>query len=133
MSETHTPGQTTQPPQRPPQDVIQPVHHLDLDEECARLLQEASTNPSHRAAKTLSKDSSMSVAIVAITGGTEIKDHSAHCSALLQTLRGQVSISLKDTEVQLLAGQVVTLASQVPHGLRATVDSVVLLVVAGDK
>ena len=28
----------------------------------------------------------MSVAIIAITGGTEIKDHSAHGSAFLQTL-----------------------------------------------
>ena len=133
MSETHIPGQTIQTLQRAPQDFTQPVHHLDLDEEGARLLQEASTNPSHRAAKTLSKDSSMSVAIIAITGGTEIKDHSAHGSALLQTLRGHVSISLKDAEVELPAGQLVTLASQVPHDLSAMVDSVVLLVVAGDK
>jgi len=133
MSETHVPGQTTQTPQRAPQDFTQPVHHLNLDEDCTRLIKEASINPSHRAAKTVSKDSSMSVAIVAITGGTEIKDHSAHGSALLQTLRGHVSISLKDTGIELPAGQLVTLASQVPHRLSAKVDSVVLLVVAGDK
>jgi quercetin dioxygenase-like cupin family protein len=92
-----------------------------------------STNPSHRAAKTLSKDSSMSVAILAITGGTEIKDHNAHGSALLQTLRGQVSIFLTDTVVELPPGQLVTLAGKVPHYLSATVDNVVLLVVAADR
>jgi len=75
----------------------------------------------------------MGVAIIAITGGTEIKDHSAHGSPLLQTLRGQVSVSLNDTEVELPAGQLVTLASQVPHDLSAKVDRVVLLVVAGGK
>jgi leucyl-tRNA synthetase len=35
----------------------------------------------------------------------------------VQTLRGQVSISMKDAEMLLPAGQAVTLASQVPHGL----------------
>jgi hypothetical protein len=44
-----------------------------------------------------------------------------------------VSVSLNDTEVELPAGQLVTLASQVPHDLSAKVDSVVLLVVAGGK
>ena len=42
-------------------------------------------------------------------------------------------VSLNDTEVELPAGQLVTLASQVPHDLSAKVDSVVLLVVAGGK
>jgi len=133
MTETHTPGQTTQTEKRSPQDFTQAVHHLDLDRECAGLLEEAASNPSHRAAKTLSKDSSMSVAILAIISGTEIKDHRAHGSALVQTLRGLVSISMKDAEMLLPAGQAVTLASQVPHGLSATVDSVVLLVVTGEK
>ena len=92
MSETHIPGQTTRTAQRAPQDFTQPVHHLDLDEDCASLLEEASSNPSHRAAKTLSKDSSISVAIVAIIGGN-------------------------DTEVDLPVGQAISLASQVPIAL----------------
>ena len=117
MSETHIPGQTTRTAQRPPQDFTQPVHHLDLDEDCASLLEEASSNPSHRAAKTLSKDSSMSVAIVAIIGGAEVKDHSAYGSALIQTLRGHVSLSVNDTEVDLPVGQAISLASQVPIAL----------------
>ncbi len=51
----------------------------------------------------------------------------------LQTIRGQVRLSLKDTELELPAGQIVTLASRVPHYLSARVDSVVLLVVAADR
>lgn len=126
MSETHIPGQTTRTAQRAAEDFTQPVHHLDLDEDCASLLEEASSNPSHRAAKTLSKDSSMSVAII---GGAEVRDHSAYGSALIPTLRGYVSLSVNDTEVDLPVGQ----GQPGAHRLSATVDSVVLLVVGGEK
>jgi quercetin dioxygenase-like cupin family protein len=67
-----------------------------------------------------------------MTAGTEVRDHRAHGSAILQTLRGQVTVSLTDTELQLQPGQLVALARQVPHWLRADVDSVALLVVTAD-
>lgn len=133
MTATHVPGKTTETPQRPPQDFTQSIQHLDLQDECARLLAEAAINPSHRAAKTLSKDSSMSVTILAITKGTGIQDHPAHGSAVLQTLVGQVRVSVSNTEIDLPTGHMITLASHVPHQLSAAVDSAVLFVVTGDR
>ena len=133
MTATHTPGQTTETPRRAPQDFNQPTHHVSLDAECDGLLEEAGANPSRRAAKTLSKDPSMTVALLAMRGGAEIKDHRAHGSALLQVIRGDVTVSLKAGHVSLSPGHVLALASQVPHGLTTTVDSVVLLVVAADQ
>jgi quercetin dioxygenase-like cupin family protein len=130
MTEPHVPGQTTPTPQRRSQDFTQPVQHMDLDQECTRLLAEAAANASNRAAKTLSKDASMSVEIVAISAGSEIKDHRAHGSSLLHALRGSVTVSLKDSEIELPAGQLVTLASHLDHHLSAKVDSVVLHVIA---
>jgi quercetin dioxygenase-like cupin family protein len=132
MTESHVPGHTTPTPQRPSQDFTLPVQHLDLDEECAKLLAEAAANASHRAAKTLSKDASMSVEIVAISAGATIKDHRAHGSSLLQTLRGSVTVSLQDSEIELPAGQLVTLTSHLDHHLSSKVDSVVLHAVASD-
>ena len=130
MTEPHIPGHTTPTPQRPAQDFTQPVQHVDLDDECSKLLAEAAANASHRAAKTLSKDASISVEIVAISAGTAIKDHQAHGSSLLQTLRGSVTVSLQDSETELPAGQMLTLASHLDHHLSTKVDSVVLHVVA---
>lgn len=132
MTATHTPGHTTETQKRAPQDFNQPTHHVGLEAECDRLLEEAAANPSHRAAKTLSKNPSMSVALLAMRAGAVIKDHRAHGSALLQTIRGDVTVALAAGDVSLSPGHVLALASQLPHGLTTSVDSVVLLVVAAD-
>jgi len=132
MTATHTPGQTTETPHRASQDFTQQVQQVNLDEECLGLIQEAAGNPSRRAAKTVSKNSSITVTLLALSAGTEIKDHKAHGPAVLQTIRGEVTVLLKDSRLDLPLGRVVTLAGQVPHYLSASVDSVVMLVVASD-
>ena len=133
MTATHTPGQTTETAHRAPQDFTQQVQQVNLDDECLGLLKEAAGNPSRRAAKTVSKNSSITVTLLALSAGTEIKDHKAHGPAVLQTIRGEVSVLLQDSRLDLPVSRVVTLASQVPHYLTASVDSVVMLVVASDR
>jgi quercetin dioxygenase-like cupin family protein len=131
MNDTHEPGRTTATASREPQDFTQPVHLHNIEREMESLLIEARSNSSHRAAKTLSKDPSLNVVLMAIQGGSEIKGHSVHGSALLQNLRGQLKVQLQDREVELGAGEAISFASRVPHRLAASEDTVLLLVLAG--
>jgi quercetin dioxygenase-like cupin family protein len=100
-----------------------------LDTEIWPLLAEARANPSHRAAKTLSKDAALTVVLMAVAGRTEVLDHNLHGSALLHVLHGHLRVQLGDEDITLRSGEVISLADRVPHRLAALEDSVMLLAI----
>jgi len=131
MTDSHLPGQTTATAQRPAQDFGTAVAVLDLAAEGEQLMGEAGDNASHRAAKTLGKNGPFSIVLMAVKSGTEIRDHSVHGAAVVQLLKGQAHFQLADTLVHVAAGNAITLAAGVPHGLSVPEDAILLLVIAG--
>ncbi|MGI8608823.1 MAG: cupin domain-containing protein [Candidatus Dormibacteria bacterium] len=129
MSESHVPGHTTATVSRAVRDYTALTQVHNFAEEIEPLLAEARANPSHRAARTLSKDASLNAVLMAIAAGVEIQDHSAHGSAILQVLRGHARVHLEEGEVDLRAGEAISLAGRVPHRLAAVEETALLLVV----
>ncbi|HEV1998486.1 MAG TPA: cupin domain-containing protein [Candidatus Dormibacteraeota bacterium] len=129
MSEPHVPGHTTATASREVRDYTAPTRVHNFEAEIQPLLAEARANKSHRAARTLSKNASLNAVLMAITGGAEIHDHSVHGSAVLQVLQGHIRVHLEEGELDLRAGEAISLASRVPHRLAAVEDTALLLVV----
>lgn len=105
------------------------VHKLDLEAAAARLLQQL---PGHRRqTESLAREGGVSVMVMAMEAGDEIKEHSAAGVITVQVLRGHVALSADGQELDLRPGELALLQPSVPHQLRAEEQSVITLVVTG--
>lgn len=130
MTESHVPGQTTATSQRPAHDFGAPSELLDLAAEAKELMLEAGDNASHRAAKTLSKVGPLSIVLMAVKGGNDIRDHSVHGAAVVQLLKGQAHFELGERSVDVAAGNAITLDAGIEHRLSVPEDALLLLVIS---
>ncbi len=104
---------------------------LDLDAAAGELLEQAGEAGPGRAARNLTpgEGSSLSQTLLALTSGSQLGEHVTNGPATLQVLRGSVTLTAGDGDLDIGVGQWATVPRD-EHGLRANDDSVVLLTVA---
>jgi quercetin dioxygenase-like cupin family protein len=77
--------------------------------------------------KTLVKEQDMRVVLSIMEAGSQMKSHHADGSVSVQVLRGTVHLRAQAEDHELHSGQMLTLLPSIPHDLRASEPSAVLL------
>ncbi|MDU4960508.1 MAG: cupin domain-containing protein [Sporomusaceae bacterium] len=79
---------------------------------------------------TLVQNDAMSMTLFAFAQGEGISTHSAPGDAFVYMIDGQARITIGDKIIDAKAGQTVVMPSNIPHGLEATENFKMLLVVS---
>ena len=83
-----------------------------------------------QAARTLLRAPDLRVVLVALREHKTLHEHHAKATATVQLLSGRVRMQLLEQDLQLVAGQLLTLAAGAPHDVRAESDARLLLTLA---
>ena len=86
---------------------------------------------SGRRAEILVKRDGLRVVLITMRAGAALQEHTAPGPITLQALRGRFRVSIEQTEGELAAGELIAIASGVPHGVRAIDDGAFLLTIGG--
>jgi len=78
---------------------------------------------------TLVKTATMEIIRLVIPSGKNIPEHRAHGEITVQCLEGRVTFSTGSTKQDLVAGQLLYLASEEPHSLHGLEDASVLVTI----
>jgi quercetin dioxygenase-like cupin family protein len=114
----------------PPQDRFSGDHRrFDLQAELKQLRAESHTGSKGRRQVTLWHHGPFSQVLLAFEAGSEFPRHQAHAWVSIQILEGQIQVELPDHSHDLSAGGLLVLDPDLPHSLRATEESAVLLTV----
>lgn len=120
-------------PFRPVDLAATPLASFDLDDLVARLGQEPQYQQEGRAALTLVRDAQLSIVLVALRAGSDLREHHAPASAMVTLVRGRATLvsdgGAKRSEVA--PGTLLAFASGLEHSLVAEEDSACLLVIGG--
>lgn len=126
MEERATSNYQHNGPQRIPRAISESVLTFDLQQQIEKLLREEAYS-SGRNSITLAKYPDFRVVLVAIKGGTTIRQHQAARSISVQTIRGHIRMHVFGETQELPQGHVLMLAGSVPHDVEAVEDSAFLL------
>jgi quercetin dioxygenase-like cupin family protein len=77
---------------------------------------------------TMVQNASLSMTLFAFSKGEAISTHSAPGDALVYILDGQAQITIGDQQLNAKAGEVVVMPANIPHGLDATENFKMLLI-----
>lgn len=77
--------------------------------------------------RVLARSTGGSVTLFAFAEGQELSEHTAPFDALVHVLEGQLALVIGGQPVAVGQGQVVLMPANVPHALRAEVDTTMLL------
>lgn len=102
---------------------------LDLEVIADRLLGELPG--SRRKTETVAREAGVSVVVMAMEAGDEIKQHLAPGTVSIHALRGHISINADNVDFDVRPAQVVFLQPSTPHSVRAVEQSVIVLTVTG--
>lgn len=83
----------------------------------------------HARTSTLVKTARLEIIRLVIPSGKEISTHQASGEITVQCLEGRVAFTAGSTSRELEAGQLLYLASEVPHSLRGLEDASILLTI----
>ena len=89
----------------------------------------AATASDGRAAKTLVEQGPLRITLVALTPGTALQPHQVAGPVSIQTIRGTLRITTDARDVDLPAGDLVTLGPGVAHTVQALDDCAMLITV----
>jgi quercetin dioxygenase-like cupin family protein len=103
---------------------------LDISEESRSILEGARTTGSGHTAKTLVREGPLRMLILGFTPGSSLRERRAGGPVSIQSLSGAVEVSAQKRTDLLSAGEVLVLASYVPHSVTAKEYSVLLLTIA---
>lgn len=115
------------PPHVPDRHLEEPTRQLQLQQEIAPLRQLAGQVSAGHTARTLVKLGGLRVVLMVMQRGSRIPEHSAEADLSLQCLRGRVALRVQDRRLELGAGELLTLARELPHDLEALEDTELLL------
>jgi uncharacterized protein (DUF2249 family)/quercetin dioxygenase-like cupin family protein len=122
-------GQTSATAEGPSQQLAGTVLRFDLGRELALLTGEERWRQGEHNTKTLVKESSLRVVLVAIKRGVKLPVHQAPVPIILQTLHGSLRVRLPDRTADLPAGSLLVLDGNVEHDVKALEESAFLLTV----
>ncbi len=103
---------------------------LDVHVVAAELSVEASSAESGHAARTIVRESDLSVLVTAMRPGAVIANHRAMATAVVQVVRGRIRIEMPEQSLELAAGQIVALERAVAHEVRAIETSAFVVTLA---
>lgn len=99
---------------------------LDLREAAAELRAQAEGSQDRRAV-TLVRESGLSLVLVYLRSGAELREHAAPGPVTVQVFDGRVRIEIEDEQIDASAGQLVAFDAGVRHAVHASEDSCLLL------
>jgi len=102
---------------------------LDVEKEARLLRAEPEWIAGERNGKTLAKYPHMRVVLISLRKGTGLREHKVEGPMALYVVSGKVTISVKNAEYQVRNGGLFTLRKTIPHDVRATDDSTILLTI----
>lgn len=77
--------------------------------------------------RAIARSAGGSVTVFAFAAGQQLSEHSAPFDALVQVLQGELVLTIGGSDVRARAGEVVLMPADIPHALRATDDTKMLL------
>lgn len=92
-----------------------------------QIKQETAWKERDRNAITLYKTNGMSIVLVALHAGAEMKTHTADGIISLQIIEGRMKFNAGDRFVELDKGEMLTLHKGIPHNVAAIEETVFLL------
>jgi quercetin dioxygenase-like cupin family protein len=101
---------------------------LGAEDETLREFAESSRTG--RAAKTLAKQGSLRITLVALKKGTVLAPHQVAGPVSIQTIRGCLRLTTDKAGVDVTAGSLITLGPGVAHTAKAHTDCAILLTFA---
>src|SRR5690348_9808537 len=102
------------------------VHHLKRDEQ---MIDQDLVARHGRSARTLVKQGPLRMTVIALAASGNLATHHAEGPVTIQLLEGDVVFSVAEQEYPLTPGDVLVLASGVPHSARSSSGCVLLLTV----
>ncbi len=78
---------------------------------------------------TLVQNDTLSLTLFAFSKGEAISTHSAPGDALVYIIDGETEITVGEEKITTRAGETVVMPANIPHGLEATADFKMLLIV----
>jgi quercetin dioxygenase-like cupin family protein len=77
--------------------------------------------------RSLHKDAKTDVTLFGFAAGQELTEHRSPYTAIIQVLKGEVTLTLGEDEVKAQAGAWIFMPPNLPHSLRATTSMEMLL------
>jgi quercetin dioxygenase-like cupin family protein len=116
-------------PQRPEGRRIldAPMVTIDLETLVKQIKEEEAWKEKDRNALTVYNTNGMSVVIMALHKGAELKRHQAQGIITVQVLEGKMKFITDEETVERRKGQMLTLHEKIPHGVLALEETVFLL------
>lgn len=104
------------------------AEHLILDlQEAAAELRSLTDSGQDRRAVTLVRESGLSVVLVDLRSGAELREHAAPGPITVQVIDGRVRIGIEDEQFDSAAYRLVAFDAGVRHSVQAIEDSTLLL------
>jgi len=129
MRRTHPHGETTGTSQRPAQRLDAPILTFDLAEELEHLKREDTWQREDNT-NTLVKEPDFRMVLVVMKREGRMEEHHAPGRISIQTISGLIRLHLPDQTVDLPAGHLLALDSQIAHDVEALEESAFLLTIA---
>ncbi len=102
---------------------------INLSVERKRVHAQSGWDEHGHAATTLFKYPDIRAVLIGMKAGARIPEHQSEGRMSLQCLSGRVIVHTRDSEIELLAGHLLTLERAVPHSIEAFSESDLLLTV----
>jgi quercetin dioxygenase-like cupin family protein len=112
--------------------VTEPKPNSLLPETVASLTALADVATEAIVSRVLMRSTGGSVTLFAFAAGQELSEHTAPFDALVQVVDGLLDVTIDGTAAAVGPGEVVVMPANVPHALRATADSRMVLVMLRD-
>jgi quercetin dioxygenase-like cupin family protein len=106
------------------------ITSFNLDAEALELRELAAASQTGRAAKTLVKQDSLRITLVAIKKGTKLQPHQVTDPISIQILRGRMGLTTDQGTFEFSTGNLVTLAAGAKHEVKAHDDTAILITFA---
>jgi quercetin dioxygenase-like cupin family protein len=106
---------------------------FDLQREMLPLLERVRGNKSKRTAKTLIKEGPLRVLIAAVDAGGSLEEHSVDGPFSVQCLLGKATVTMGRTKKELATGDLLVVDAGVPHDVKATEASILLITITAGE
>lgn len=110
-----------------------PLVQIDLPKYIQEIKSEEPWHKTDRNAITIYKTEDLTVVLVALHEGAEMKPHATNGILLLQLIEGKITFGANEQQLELAPQQMVTLHEKITHSVKAVQESVFLLTVISRK
>jgi len=106
-----------------------PLVQIDLPKYIQEIKTEAAWQKTDRNAITIYKTEDLTMVLVALHEGAEMKPHATNGILILQLLDGKITFGANEQQTEMAPQQMVTLHENITHNVKAVKESVFLLTV----